>query len=199
MSSLTQWHEFEQTLGDGEGQGSLVCYSLWGRKTVRHDWATEQQLGPENTLPHGITGFFCHLINWRMVSLCFQYLFFFLWDQHSLSLGAISLIFANWKVENVCRIFEWFPALMIWDLPVNHESEPEAQETSGFQEIETINLTFSPISWRHQAEVFSGEQTKLTSLKNHTGRRTGRRKENKHSLNTTYMPKDIQGCICIIP
>ena len=125
--------------------------------------------------------------------------FFFLWDQHWLSLDAISLIFANWRVENVCRIFEWFPALMIWDLPVNHESEPEAQETSGFQEIETINLTFSPISWRHQAEVLSGEQTRLTSLKNHTGRRTGRRKENKHSLNTTSMPKDIQGCICIIP
>ena len=23
-------HEFEQTLGDGEGQGSLVCSSPWG-------------------------------------------------------------------------------------------------------------------------------------------------------------------------
>ena len=22
-------HEFEQTLGDSEGQGSLMCYSLW--------------------------------------------------------------------------------------------------------------------------------------------------------------------------
>ena len=22
-------HEFEQTLGDGEGQGSLACYSPW--------------------------------------------------------------------------------------------------------------------------------------------------------------------------
>ena len=27
-------HESEQTLGDGEGQGSLVCCSPWGRK----DW-----------------------------------------------------------------------------------------------------------------------------------------------------------------
>ena len=32
------WHhrlngrEFEQTLRDGEGQGSLVCYSAWGSK-----------------------------------------------------------------------------------------------------------------------------------------------------------------------
>ena len=25
-------HEFEQALGVGDGQGSLVCFSLWGRK-----------------------------------------------------------------------------------------------------------------------------------------------------------------------
>ena len=25
-------HEFEQTLGDSEGQGSLVCCGPWGRK-----------------------------------------------------------------------------------------------------------------------------------------------------------------------
>ena len=25
-------HEFEQALGDREGQGSLVCYSSWGPK-----------------------------------------------------------------------------------------------------------------------------------------------------------------------
>ena len=35
---MVGWHhrlngnEFEQTLGDGEGQGSLVCCSLWGRE-----------------------------------------------------------------------------------------------------------------------------------------------------------------------
>ena len=27
-------HEFEQSLGDGEGQGRLVCYSPWGRKEL---------------------------------------------------------------------------------------------------------------------------------------------------------------------
>ena len=27
-------HEFEQTLGDSKGQGSLVCYSLWGHKEL---------------------------------------------------------------------------------------------------------------------------------------------------------------------
>ena len=35
-------HEFEQAQGDGEGQGSLVCYSSWGCQWVRHGWVTEQ-------------------------------------------------------------------------------------------------------------------------------------------------------------
>ena len=34
MASLTQWYEFEPTLGDGEGQGILVCCSSWGRKEL---------------------------------------------------------------------------------------------------------------------------------------------------------------------
>jgi len=34
-------HEFEHP-GDDEGQGSLVCCSLWGRK-VGHNWVTEQK------------------------------------------------------------------------------------------------------------------------------------------------------------
>ena len=34
-------HEFEQTLGDSERQGSLACYSPWGHR-VGHDLATEQ-------------------------------------------------------------------------------------------------------------------------------------------------------------
>ena len=33
MASPTQWqHEFEQALGDSEGQGSLVCCSQWDHK-----------------------------------------------------------------------------------------------------------------------------------------------------------------------
>ena len=35
-------HEFEQTLGDSEGQGSLVCCSPWGCR-VRHNLPTEQE------------------------------------------------------------------------------------------------------------------------------------------------------------
>ena len=29
---LLNGHAFEQTLGDSEHQGSLICYSPWGRK-----------------------------------------------------------------------------------------------------------------------------------------------------------------------
>ena len=38
VDEIVEWHhqlnghESEQTLGDGEGQGSLECYSPWGCK-----------------------------------------------------------------------------------------------------------------------------------------------------------------------
>ena len=35
-------HEFEQALGDSEGQGSLACCSPWDSR-VGYDWAIEQQ------------------------------------------------------------------------------------------------------------------------------------------------------------
>ena len=41
-------HEFEQALGDSEGQGSLACCSPWGRRVrlsleteQEHDWRVE--------------------------------------------------------------------------------------------------------------------------------------------------------------
>ena len=34
------WHEFEETLGVGDGEGSLVCCSPWDHR-VGHYWATE--------------------------------------------------------------------------------------------------------------------------------------------------------------
>ena len=33
-------HEFEKALGVGDGQGSLLCYSLWGHK----EWDTTELL-----------------------------------------------------------------------------------------------------------------------------------------------------------
>ena len=44
--SPTQWNEFEQTLGDSAGQGSLACCSSWGRK----ESDTTYQLNSNNTL-----------------------------------------------------------------------------------------------------------------------------------------------------
>ena len=37
-------HEFEQALGDGEGQGSLECYSPWGHK----EFDTTERLNNKN-------------------------------------------------------------------------------------------------------------------------------------------------------
>ena len=34
---LLNGHELEQTLGDGEGQGSLVCCSPWGHKDIKEE------------------------------------------------------------------------------------------------------------------------------------------------------------------
>ena len=34
-------HEFEQAPGVGDGQGSLVCCSPWGRKESWHNWVNE--------------------------------------------------------------------------------------------------------------------------------------------------------------
>ena len=34
-------HEFEWTLGVGDEQGGLACCIPWGRKELRHDWATK--------------------------------------------------------------------------------------------------------------------------------------------------------------
>ena len=52
MVGWHQWldeHEFEQTLGAGEGQGSLVCCSLWGGKES-DTTVTEQQFSCLNFL-----------------------------------------------------------------------------------------------------------------------------------------------------
>ena len=32
ITDSREGHEFEQALGDGEGEGSLACYSPWGCK-----------------------------------------------------------------------------------------------------------------------------------------------------------------------
>jgi len=58
-------HEFEQILGDSEGQGSLACYSPWGRKESH---MTEQLNDKQQHSSHLLLGcpkdsfkFFCKL------------------------------------------------------------------------------------------------------------------------------------------
>ena len=44
VNSITDsMDEFEQTLGDGEGQGGMACCSTWGCKEFGHNLVTEQQ------------------------------------------------------------------------------------------------------------------------------------------------------------
>ena len=38
MASLTRGHEFEQTLGDSEGQGNLACCSPLGHRESDTTW-----------------------------------------------------------------------------------------------------------------------------------------------------------------
>ena len=45
-------HEFEQTLGDSEGQGNLVCCSLWGCKELN----TTERLNNNNNNNFGNIG-----------------------------------------------------------------------------------------------------------------------------------------------
>ena len=45
-------HEFEQTLGDSEGQGNLVCCSSWEWQRVRHDLVAQQQQIPNPYVVH---------------------------------------------------------------------------------------------------------------------------------------------------
>ena len=46
-------HEFEQILGDSEGQGSLACCSPWGLQRVGHNLATEQQQQSKRHMKRG--------------------------------------------------------------------------------------------------------------------------------------------------
>ena len=44
-------HEFEQTSGDSEGQGSLELLQFMGSQRVGHDLATERQQNEQNSTP----------------------------------------------------------------------------------------------------------------------------------------------------
>ena len=45
-------HEFEQSPGGDDGQGSLLLLQSMGSRTVGHDWVTELKLNQSGLLPH---------------------------------------------------------------------------------------------------------------------------------------------------
>ena len=51
-------HEFEQTVGDGKGQGSLMCCSPWGRRVWDTTWGlNNKQVFISKTLKVAIAGY----------------------------------------------------------------------------------------------------------------------------------------------
>ena len=65
-------HEFEQALGDGEGQGNLVCCSLWGCKELD----TTERLNNNNRTIRAVTFSELHLVtgfsSYRLLEACFH-------------------------------------------------------------------------------------------------------------------------------
>ena len=49
-------HEFEQALGVGEGQGSLVCCSPWGPKELDTTWLLNNNQAPRQVWSHNMKG-----------------------------------------------------------------------------------------------------------------------------------------------
>ena len=57
MAEWHHWHsghEFEKILGDGEGQGSLACYSPWGSQSQTQSGWTTKKLFPKVIVPISI-------------------------------------------------------------------------------------------------------------------------------------------------
>ena len=70
MASPTHQREFEQALGDGEGQGSLACCSPWGHKesdtTERLDKQTKQKNSLEIRAGLLLNGYPLHFGCWTL-------------------------------------------------------------------------------------------------------------------------------------
>ena len=112
LSSLIGWHhwlyghEFEQALGDGEGQGSLACCSPWGRKESDNaEWLTTTFV----FIWHHLSG----LVMWIILVLCLCYINLLLIFSYSVLMKgfkAMFLYFQQWKynIFNNVLTFSWF-------------------------------------------------------------------------------------------
>ena len=62
-------HEFGQTPGDSEGQGSLACWSLWGHKDLSTTYLTNNNFFTD----YFLFGLYLHpLCMWNMFIWLFQ-------------------------------------------------------------------------------------------------------------------------------
>ena len=85
-------HEFEQTPGDGEGQGSLVCSSPWGRKELDiTEWLNNNEnieIRRRNCSNEELYfSLFICFSNWRIITL--QYCDAFALHWHEWAIGYI--------------------------------------------------------------------------------------------------------------
>ena len=112
-------HEFEQVPGVGDGQGSLVCCSLWGLKeldtTEWLNWLTDD-LTPRTYLP----------FNWKFVSFDQHHLNSpipspwqpkrFCWEESLQTNFILKLtvifFFLSCKLKHFCFIFNWRIAIL---------------------------------------------------------------------------------------
>ena len=87
-------HEFDQALGDGEGQGSLACYGPWGCK----ESDMTEQLNNKNIWLH-IThsDIFCSVL-----SIGYQCILCWLW--YSLEKSALILISNTYLAKSECDL-----------------------------------------------------------------------------------------------
>ena len=128
-------HEFEQTLGDGEGQGSLASCSSWGHR-VRHDWATKQwQPSLQQTLPNSrcCSSSAGSALSPQLLSSITKLIIFVLWAQFlpcfyprgewkaqqclslPISLRSMMIEICKWQSQTLCslvgRVHIWGPVV----------------------------------------------------------------------------------------
>ena len=66
QSSYKDWHEFESTPGDSEGQGGLGLLQSMGLQRIGHDLSTEQQSYLKREFKAVVNGSLCGPSTWRL-------------------------------------------------------------------------------------------------------------------------------------
>ena len=105
-------HELGQTLGDGEGQGSLACCSPWGCKESDTTGQSKQQQQPQCTRLCAFGSCLCLQISghpaWFPISLCFRHTSHF----YSLKLQTIPISLPLHLPFTLLGIL--FPIILTW-------------------------------------------------------------------------------------